>query len=144
MPKTLRTQIEISASKEKVWGILADFPAYPLWNPFIKSIEGEARTGTKLDVRMQPPGARRITLHPRVLSAVPGRELTWLGHLLVPGIFDGEHRFLIHERDGNTVTFVQEELFKGALVSITGRMLERTRVGFENMNQALKKRAEDT
>ena len=78
----------------------------------LKGIEGEARTGTKLDVRLQPPGARGITLHPRVLSAVPGRELTWLGHLLVPGIFDGEHRFLIHEGDGNTVTFVQEELFK--------------------------------
>jgi hypothetical protein len=144
MPKTLRTEIEISAPKEKVWGILADFPAYPAWNPFIKSIEGEARPGARLDVRMQPPGAKAMTFHPRVLSAIPDRELRWLGHFLVPGIFDGEHRFLIHERGGYTVTFVQEELFKGLLVSFTGKVLERTTLGFENMNRALKKRAEET
>lgn len=144
MPKTLRTQIEISAPKEKVWGILADFPAYPLWNPFIKRIEGEVRAGAKLDVHMQPPGGRAMTFHPRVLSAIPGRELRWLGHLFVPGIFDGEHRLLIDERESKTVTFIQEEVFKGALVSFTGRLLDRTRMGFESMNESLKKRAEDT
>jgi uncharacterized protein YndB with AHSA1/START domain len=31
--KTLETHIEIEAPKEKVWGLLTDFPAYPQWNP---------------------------------------------------------------------------------------------------------------
>jgi hypothetical protein len=144
MPKALRTQIEIAASKEKVWGILTDFPAYPQWNPFIKSVSGEPRTGGKLDVHMQPPGGRGITLHPRILSATPGNELKWLGHLFVPRIFDGEHHFLIREKDADNVTFVQEEVFKGVLVPFTGKLLEGTRQGFENMNEALKKRAEAT
>lgn len=100
MARTLETEIEIEASKEKVWEILSDFPSYPQWNPFIKSIHGEPREGTKLDVSLQPPGAKGITLHPNVLSAVPGKELKWLGHLLgVPGIFDGEHHFLIQENE---------------------------------------------
>ena len=142
MPKSLRTKIEITAPKEKVWDVLSDFPAYPDWNPFIKSISGELRTGARLDVRMQPPGGKGITLHPQVLSAIPGQELKWLGHLLVPRIFDGEHHFLIHEKSAETVTFVQEEVFKGILVPFTGKLLEGTKQGFDDMNEALKKRAE--
>ena len=81
-------------------------------------------------------------MHPQVLSAVPGLELKWLGHLFVPGIFDGEHHLLIRERDRDNVTFVQEELFKGLLIPFTPKILEGTKRGFENMNAALKDRAE--
>ena len=144
MAKSLRTQIEIAAPKEKVWNVLTDFGAYPQWNPFIKSISGEARTGAKLDVHLQPPGARGITLHPQVVSAIPGQELKWLGHLLLPGIFDGEHHLVIREKTADTVTFVQEEAFKGVLVPFTGKMLGKTQQGFVQMNEALKDRAEAT
>jgi hypothetical protein len=140
--KTLQTEIDIQASKEKVWGILIDFDAYPQWNPFIKSISGEPKTGATLDVRIEPPGGRGATLHPQVLSAVPGQELRWLGHLFVPGIFDGEHHLLIREKDRDNVTFVQEEVFKGVLIPLARRILEDTKRGFESMNLALKERAE--
>lgn len=142
MGKTLQIQIDIAASKEKVWGVLADFAAYPQWNPFIKSISGELRAGAKLDVHLQPPASRGITLHPEILSAIPCQELKWLGHLVVPGIFDGEHHLLIHEKSPDAVTFVQEEVFNGVLVPFTGQLLGKTRQGFEQMNEALKKRAE--
>jgi hypothetical protein len=36
-----------------------------------------------------------------VLEVVPGRTLRWLGHLLVPGIFDGEHYFEIEPLGAN-------------------------------------------
>jgi hypothetical protein len=142
MAKTLQTQVDIEASKEKVWSILIDFPAYPQWNPFIKSISGEPKAGAELDVHIQPPDQRGITLHPKVLSAIPGQELKWLGHLFIPGIFDGEHHFLIHEMSADRVSFVQEEVFKGVLIPFTGEMLDSTRQGFEQMNEALKNRTE--
>ena len=142
MTKTLQTQLDIESSEEKVWAILTDFPAYPQWNPFIKMISGEARAGATLDVHIQPPGQKGITIHPKVLSAVPGRELRWLGHLLIPGIFDGEHHFLIQPTAANKVSFVQEELFKGVLVPFTNKMLAHTKQGFQQMNEALKRRAE--
>ena len=144
MAKTLTTEIGIDASKEKVWGILTDFASYPEWNPFIKRIAGEPREGTKLDVSIQPPGSKGMTLHPEVLSAESGKELKWLGHLLgVRGIFDGEHHFLILEQSPEHVRFVQKEVFGGVLVPLTGRQLEKTKQGFEEMNRALKKRAEE-
>jgi hypothetical protein len=95
-----------------------------------------------LDVHIQPSDQRGITLHPKVLSAIPGQELKWLGHLLVPGIFDGERHFLIQENNVHRVTLVQEEAFKGVLVPFTGKMLEKTKQGFVRMNEALKSRAE--
>src|SRR6266508_1688914 len=95
--KELRTEIEFDGTPQEVWGVLADLPAHGEWNPFITRIEGELRPGAKLDVRLEPEGERGITMHPTVLAAEPGRQLRWLGHLLVRGIFDGEHRWLIEE-----------------------------------------------
>jgi hypothetical protein len=142
MARTLRTELEIEAAGERVWAVLTDFPTYPAWNPFIKSIQGVPSVGERLRVRLEPPGGRALTVRPRVLSVIPGRELTWLGHLVVRGVFDGEHRFLLKDVGAGRVRFIQEELFNGVLVALTGKVLAQTEAGFVAMNGALKKRAE--
>jgi hypothetical protein len=139
--RVLETSVEINASPEQVWAVLTDFDAYPEWNPFVTSIAGVAQPGARLVVRLQPPGGRAITMRPRVRSADHGRRFAWLGHLGVPGLFDGAHEFLLDGRDGTTM-FTQRETFRGALVPFTGRVLARTELGFEAMNAALKDRAE--
>jgi hypothetical protein len=140
--RTIHTEIDIDGSREAVWNVLSDFEAYPDWNPFIRSIRGEARGGSRLEVRLQAPGQRAVSFRPTVLAAVPGRELRWKGRLVVSGIFDGEHRLLIHERGETQATFVQEELFGGILVPLTAKVLQRTEEGFVQMNRALKERVE--
>ena len=37
-----------------------------------------------------------MTFKPTVLVAEGPKELRWLGRLLLPGMFDGEHSFRIH------------------------------------------------
>jgi hypothetical protein len=140
--KELRTEIEFEGTSEEVWEVLADMPAYGEWNPFIKKIDGEARTGAKLEVRMEPEGERAMTFRPTVLAAEPGRELKWLGHLLVPGIFDGEHRWLIEEAGPGNVRFTQSERFGGILVPLLWKKLRDggTAKGFRAMNEALARR----
>src|ERR671916_2793711 len=141
--RELHSEIEITASAERTWLILTDFASYLRWNPFIRRISGEPTTGEHLDVRLEPPNSRGMTFRPKVLRAEPNRELRWLGHLLVPGMFDGEHSFTIESIDENRVRFVQREAFKGLLVPLFARGLEtNTRRGFEQMNRALKERAE--
>ena len=105
--KQLHTQIEIDASAERVWDLLTDFPSYPDWNPFISHISGRLTPGERLRARLEPPGGRATTFKPKVLTAEPNRELRWLGHLLVPGVFDGEHSFTIEPLEENHVRFVQ-------------------------------------
>jgi hypothetical protein len=134
----LHTEIEIHASAEDVWKILTDFGAYPEWNPFISSLEGDAAQGARLHVTIG-----KTKFHPTVLAAEPGRELRWLGRLLLPGLFDGEHRFLIERLGAGNVRLVQDEKFRGLLVPLFRGGLERdTKPGFEAMNEALKTRAE--
>jgi hypothetical protein len=140
--KELHSEIEIAASPERVWDILTDFAAYPRWNPFIRSISGKLEVGERLEVRLEPPGGRGITLRPTVLSAEPNRQLRWLGHLLVPGLFDGEHTLATKPLEENRVRFVQHEVFKGVLVPLVARSLANTLRGFEEMNEALKEQAE--
>jgi hypothetical protein len=140
--KELHSEIEIAASPERVWDILVYFAAYPRWNPFIRHISGELKVGERLEVRLEPPDSRGITLRPTVLSAEPNRQLRWLGHLLVTGLFDGEHTLATEPLDENRVRFVQHEVFKGVLVPLVARSLANTLRGFEEMNGALKEQAE--
>jgi hypothetical protein len=142
--RELRTQIEVEATPERVWEILTDFDAYPEWNPFIQRIEGEAAPGSKLEVRIEPPGGRAMTFKPTLLEVAPGQELRWLGRLLAPGLFDGEHSLRIEPIDDSRVRFVQAERFTGVLVPVLGKSLEKTQRGFTAMNEALKRRAEAT
>ena len=119
--KELRTEIEFDATPQEVWDVLVDLPAYADWNPFMKKIQGEPKTGAKLEVRMEPEGERAMTFRPTVLTAEPGRELKWLGHLLVPGIFDGEHRWLIEEAGPGKVRFTRASGSAGSWCRFCGR-----------------------
>jgi hypothetical protein len=66
-----------------------------------------------------------------------------LGHLIILGLFDGEHIFTIETLAPNQVHFIQREVFSGLLVPLLARRLDAgTLRGFEEMNQALKARAE--
>ena len=138
----LRAEITISASAERVWQVLTDFTAYREWNPFMLEASGRAAPGERLTIRMQPVDGRAMTFTPTVLAAEPGRRLRWLGRLLLPGIFDGEHSFTLEPVEGG-VRFVQEEEFRGVLVPLLARSLRKgTAPAFEQMNLALKARAE--
>ncbi len=141
--KELYSEIEIQAPAERVWDLLTDFAGFPQWNPFIRRASGKVEVGEHLEVILQPSGAQGMTFKPTVLKAEPNRELRWLGRLLLPGLFDGEHSFTIESLGENRVRFVQSEIFTGLLVPLFSRGLDAdTRRGFEEMNQALKARAE--
>jgi hypothetical protein len=79
-----------------------------------------------------------------VRAAEPTRELRWLGRLFVPGLADGDHRLALEPLKGGRSRFIQSERFSGLLVGLLRPTLATTQRGFEQMNQALKRRAEVT
>ena len=119
--KELHSEIEIEAPAERVWHVLTDFAAFPEWNPFMRRASGQLTTGAKLDIYLQPPGSGGMRFRPTVLKAEPNRELRWLGHLLVPGLFDGEHILRIEPLGPDRVRFIQHEIFTGLLVPMLAR-----------------------
>ena len=141
--KELRTEVEINASPQRVWDVLTAFDQFGNWNPFMTHAEGDIVGGARLRVRIEPPGGRAMTFKPRVVRAVAGQELRWLGRLLIPGVFDGEHIFEISPAVDGRTRFVQREEFRGLLVPVLwNSMATNTKNGFEAMNEALKERAE--
>jgi hypothetical protein len=138
--KNIQTEILINTDITKVWDILMNFDNYPKWNPFITSISGEPKLGSRLTVSIKPPGGKGMTFKPRVLAFETNKELRWLGHLLFTGFFDGEHKFELIDNGNGTTTFKQSEKFKGIFVGLLN--LENTQKGFEAMNEKLKEMAE--
>jgi hypothetical protein len=139
----IATEIEIAAAPEAVWSVLTDFPAHSHWNPFIRSIEGNADPGERLRVAIQPIGGKAMTFRPTVLAAEQPRELRWRGRLILPGLFDGEHYFQLLPLGAGRIRFIQGERFSGLLVPLMKRALDTgTRAGFIAMNEAIKARVE--
>lgn len=143
MAKEIKTEILIKSTPAEVWKVFTNFDNYPNWNPFMTSLKGKVLVGNRIVVRLEPPGAKGMTFSPRVLAFKPNRELRWLGHLLFPGLFDGEHKFELIDNGDGTTTFNQSEKFKGILVPLFKKMLdENTMNGFNLMNQKVKELAE--
>jgi hypothetical protein len=140
--RELQRAIEIDAPAATVWGILVDFESYPDWNPLIRHVRGQLREGGKLDVRAELPGGVRLRFRPTVLTVEPGRELRWIGRLPVPRLLESVHRFAVEEQRNGRCRFDQAEWFNGLLVQACSGLLDRSALGFERMNAALKTRAE--
>ena len=140
--KKINTTIDIAATPGVVWDVLTDLAAFQDWNPFIVGAQGEVVPGARLTLRVQPHGGRAMTFRPRITSLDRQRELEWLGHLGLPGLFDGRHHFRLEKTTTGT-RLAQSETFTGGLVPLFSRGLDGgTRLGFVAMNEALRDRAE--
>ncbi|HEX6067160.1 MAG TPA: SRPBCC domain-containing protein [Nitrososphaera sp.] len=138
--KEIRTEIDIGASPARVWQVLTDFATYHEWNPFIRKIEGQPLEGTKLRIHITTPAGVKREYSPKVTRVVAEQELRWLGKM--PGLLSGEHIFTI-EPAGENAHLVHREVFVGLLASFFGASLDNdVKKGFEEMNAAMKKRAE--
>jgi hypothetical protein len=139
--KIIETTSHIDAPSEVVWRVITDFDAYPGWNPFITSLEGDLREGARLRATFQLAGRKPRTFRPTVTVVDPGRRLVWVGRLAVPKLFDAEHGFAVRPLDAGT-EFVHTELFRGVLPPFLGGILTATHDAFTRMDAALVARAE--
>jgi hypothetical protein len=140
--RVVDAQINILASPSHVWRILVDFPAYSDWNPYITEIEGRPESAARLRVRARLPGRAATTLRPRILVAAREWELRWHSRRFVPGLFDREHSFRIRTQ-GRSCRFLQSERFTGLFVgAVDDDVFAAIQRGFQEMNAALKRRAE--
>ena len=134
----ISTRIVINATPEEVWKEFSNFSEYGSWNPFIKELTGNVEEQGRIHIKLEG-----MQFKPTVQVLKPAQELTWLGRLLLPGIFGGRHSFQLIDNGDGTTTFVQKESFKGLLVPmLKKKLLTETKAGFEAMNSALKSRVE--
>jgi hypothetical protein len=137
MSKIITTHLTVDAAVEDVWETLTDLAGYQRWNPFITAAAGTIQAGERLALTIQPPGGRAMGFKPWVTAVEQHHYVEWLGHLGLPGLFDGRHSFTLTAMAGGRTLVQQSETFTGVLVPFTGPMLARTRAGFVALNEAL-------
>ncbi len=138
----ITTAIDIQAEPETVWAILMDFDQYNTWNPFIRSIKGKPEVGTHLDALIGASGKKAMKISPVVQELDSPTRFSWLGSIGTKGVFDGHHQFEVIRTDTG-VRFRHYEEFSGFLAPlILATIRKSTTRGFNEMNEALKTRAE--
>ena len=140
--REIRTETVIDAEPAEVWEKLTDLDSWSQWNPFITEASGLPEEGEKLNMRFRPPGGMSMRMKPKVIRSQTARELRWLGHLGVPGIFDGEHYFQLQPGPDGGTRLVQGEKFTGFTVPLFGSVLSKSEKGFEMLNEALREECE--
>lgn len=140
--KTIGHGIVINASPSTVWRVLMDWPRFGVWNPFLTDVEGDPRLGSRLSVRIKPPGGKPMRFRPKLTALEPESRLQWLGRAGFPGMLDGRHTFTLTALPDGRTWFEQDETFTGLLTWFTGSLLKHTQHGFKQMNHALAQRCQ--
>jgi hypothetical protein len=136
---SIQSQIEIDAPAKAVRAVLYRFDDYPNWNPFIIKVDGTVAEGKDVTVTVKPVGKDQLSGTTTIISMTDNR-LEWRGSLAVPGLFTGDHEFIIEELDSRRTLFRQNEKMSGIIIPFFN--IEPEKAGFAAMNEALKKKAE--
>ena len=147
MAYEISSSINIAASPEDVWAVVADLANYPQWHPAFQSVTGPLTAGSTLTIKTTSPATGNpVTLKVKVLTVEPGTELAWASRLL--GITTITRRFLLRPADGGT-ELTQAGTYRG-LGGSRGpggargalKTVANIRASYMAINEAVKKQAE--
>jgi uncharacterized protein YndB with AHSA1/START domain len=71
--RRISATVDIAATPERVWAVLADLAAYPEWNPFIRSASGKLTEGARLTLQLVPGRGPRDDLPADGAGGAAGR-----------------------------------------------------------------------
>jgi hypothetical protein len=88
------------------------------------------------------PCGMPMIVWPMILEVEEERRIKWLGSLVLPGLLDGEHLFMLEPLGKTRVRFIQREDYSGLLSPFIWSWLrEQAQKAFDMMNMALKAEA---
>ena len=143
MAYEVSTTIEIAATPENVWAVLADLANYAKWHPMYLGVTGQLAAGSTLTITTtHPKTGRTMTAKVNVQSAEPGTELRWASRLL--GVTISKRTFRLSPAADGTL-LVQTGTYRGlgggrgrAITNVVGRIQDT----FVAINEAIKQQAE--
>jgi hypothetical protein len=143
MAYEVSTTIEIAATPENVWAVLADLANYAKWHPVYVGVTGQLAAGSTLTITTtHPTTGRTMTAKVNVRTAEPGTELRWASSLL--GVTISKRTFRLSPAADGTL-LVQTGTYRG-LGGGRGRaitnVVDRIQDTFVAINEAIKQQAE--
>ncbi len=140
-PGEIKSQVEIDAAPELVWAVLADLPAYPVWNPFIYPVEGELRPGSELQITMHR-GTGAATYQGTVLVVERNHVLSWSGHVLSRGVYDTIYSFSIEPVQTGRVRLISRETRTGLAPVLEWLLGSEIQAGLDAMTRSARNRVD--
>jgi hypothetical protein len=149
--------IAIDAPIERIWDVLADFAAYPEWNPYVKAVHGAVAPEARVEMDMlyhteyNTDKGRRVTESVEVTAFAPPKYFSWVWkHPRGDWWLTTERIFRIRAREDGKCTFFNEVYFSGmGSVKLFGfldfqrdALESKVKLAMTKMNDALKARAE--
>jgi len=143
MAYEVSTTIEIDATPENVWAVLADLANYAKWHPVYVGVTGQLAAGSMLTITTtHPKTGRTMTAKVNVRTAEPGTELRWASSLL--GVTISKRTFRLSPAADGTL-LVQTGTYRGlgggrgrAITNVIGRIQDT----YVAINEAIKQQAE--
>ena len=143
MAYDVSTTIEIAATPDNVWAVLADLANYQKWHPVYLGVTGQLAAGSMLSITTtHPTTGRTMTAKVKVRTAEPETELQWVSKMA--GVTISKRVFLLSPAAGGTL-LVQTGTYHGlgggrgrAITKVVGRIQD----SFVAINEAIKQQAE--
>jgi hypothetical protein len=148
---SISTNITIAAPPSAVRRVFLDFASYPQWNPFMTSVEipdPAAPPGTPFELH-----AWKILIDRTIVVQNDSSAFAWVGgaagltHCMP--FFQGHHHFKfepfgdeVAEGETRECKFVQSEEYSGIFAIFSFLYGPLLKIGFNQMNRALKVRVE--
>ena len=137
LTRILESWVEINVPVSEVWDALIQFETWDQWNSFIPMVEGELAVGNVMKIKVVSPGMKEMVFKPVVYEIEENKKISWGGGFLL-FVYKGIHEFILEEIDDNTTRFRQTEKFQGPIVLLMQKMIQKTALGYLNMNEEFK------
>ncbi len=135
---TIRTTIDIAASREVIWSLLTDTARYPEWNPTVAKVEGTMAQGET--VTFYPATSPGRGFKTKVVEYDPESRMVCRGGMPL-GLFSGSRTFQLGEA-GRRIRFEMIEEYSGVLEGLITRTMGDQQPTFDEFAASLKKAAE--
>jgi hypothetical protein len=137
LTRILESWININVPVSDVWEALNDVESWEKWNSFIPMVEGKLEVGNTMKIKVVSPGMKAMIFEPTVYEIEEYKKIAWGGGFLL-FVYKGIHEFILEEIDDNTTRFRQTEKFQGPIVLLMKNMIQKTAIGYLNMNEEFK------
>ena len=137
LTRILESWIDIKVPVAEVWDSLIDVDSWGKWNSFIPEVEGILTVGNTMKIKVVSPGMKEMTFEPVIYAIEENKRISWGGGFLL-FVYKGIHEFILEEINDNTTRFRQIEKFQGPIVLLMKKMIQKTAVGYLNMNEEFK------
>ena len=136
--RSVRVDVGIDATPEKIWSLLTNVSDAPRWNSTITQIDGRVALGEQLKIKV-PISTRTFSV--KVDMFEPHRCLVWSDG---NAVFRGVRTYTLTPKGSGSTAFSMEEVFTGFMLPLIGLSLPDFKPVFEQYAADLKKEAERT